>query len=295
MHFHFGFAGIPKDIRTEVEKANKEFAMGADFCIDTMPNYVPYSRRNIDFFIQEFYEQVAKDQKNSLANTGFAIIYIRRDEVSTAMFVNAFFPHTLLVPVDWVLDDTNGEAGKRASKNLLIPLLTQATAKARAALRALKDEINARASSSPLLLPLRNFASKQLAPTLEELARNLPVSQDPAKLLSEHVAQFRHTHPPQRINGRNRDCFVDDDRVEFHPPGSDRHGFARAGGNHQPHCLLSGTRRLGAPYDRLFHFDCSKGNRGNLSGEFFGCHDIAKATWEGKPHLNIAPNDFVRR
>lgn len=294
MRYFFGFAGIPQDIRQEVERENKKFALGAEFCIDKMPNFAGYNQKNIDYFVGKFHEKVAADKDNLLQDTGFAIIYVVKDEASTARFLNAFFPHMLLIPVTWTLDGTGGKSQMLASKNLLIPLLQQATAQARSALRVLGDEVKSRASTTPILLPPQNFTSKELIPSLKLLHQKLAVEDNPLLAIKDHLNNFKFNHPPQRIEGKNRDCFIDDLHVQFHPPGNDRHGFARANDKHLPHCILAGKRRLGAPYDPLFHYDCQKGGKGNLKGAFYGCHDAHKSNREGKPHLNIAPNDNVR-
>lgn len=290
--FFFGFAGIPEEIYADVERENRRFSEKAEFCMDKMPNGARYLQRNINFFVERFHKKISLDQTNSLQDMAFAVIYIKKDEVSTTLLVNAFFPHMLLVPVQWELDLTRGPAGMRASRNELIPLLAEATAKARASLRALQDEIVSRASNTPFLLPVKNFDSKHLESTLRAL--HLDLTQQglaPEAAIRVHVKAFKHAHPPQRIPDRQRDCFVDDSQIEFHSPGSHRHGFARAAGKHPADCVLSGRRRLGAPYDPLFHYDCLKG-KGNLKVSLHSCHD-PKGVWEGNPNINVAPNDNV--
>lgn len=289
--FCFGFAGIPQEIYEDVERENKRYAEAADFCIDKMPTHVGYAQRNVDFFVERFHKRVCTAQGNSLANTAFAIVYIERDEASTRFFTESFFPHMLLVPIQWHLETARGPNGMRASKNQLIPLLAQATARARGALRVLHDEVVSRASSTPILLPVKNFDSKQLKDTLRSLHVDLVTKgASPEVAIKSRVDEFKRTYPLRRIG--EKPCFVDDAEIEFHPPGSHRHGYARAGGKHPPHCLLSGRRRLGAPYDPLFHYDCVKGERGNLKAQLYSCHE-PKAMWEGGPNINVAPNDNV--
>lgn len=59
MNYFFGFAGIPREIRDKVEAKNSEYAKGAGFCIDTMPGYIAYAQRNVDFFLKRFEQQIA--------------------------------------------------------------------------------------------------------------------------------------------------------------------------------------------------------------------------------------------
>lgn len=290
MDYYFGFAGIPSDIREKVEAKNATFAKGAEFWIDKMPGYVAYSERNVSFFMRHF-EQKLKNEDMKFKKGACAIIYLVRDADSTDFFVNAFFPHTLMVPVVWQWDVAK-QASPAKAVNELVELLKQATALARSVLPSLKDELQSRASSTAVLLPLLNFRSDVFIGALKTLHADLGVGCLAREAVVRHNRQVQRAHPMKFIEGRQRSCYVDDRDVEFHPPGSDRHGFARAGGAHQLHCLLSGIRRLGAPYDPQFHYDCSKGTR-NLRGEFYGCH-VPRERREGNPHLNIAPNDNVR-
>lgn len=289
MNYFFGFAGIPREIRDKVEAKNSEYAKGAGFCIDTMPGYIAYAQRNVDFFLKRFEQQIADGTKKK--ETSFAIIYLVRDEASTSYFVNAFFPHTLMVPVVWDWDVSKMSSAGRLV-NELSEKLKQATAVARAVFSTLKDEVQSRASSTAVLLPLRNFKSNIFVSSLKTLHAELGGGYVPRDAVLRHNKNIVGAHPMKQIEGRPRSCFVDDRNVEFHPPGNDRHGFARAGGGHPLHCVLAGMRRLGAPYDPLFHYDCTKGNR-PLKGEFYGCH-LPLGAREGNPHLNIAPNDHVR-
>ncbi|PYC12521.1 hypothetical protein DMX02_28935 [Pseudomonas jessenii] len=289
MEYFFGFAGIPRELREKVEARNSEFAKGAGFCIDKMPSYVPYGPQGIDFFMSAFQKKI--DSGGNVAETAFAIIYLVRDLGSSNAFANAFFPHTMMVPVEWQWDGTRLDSIGKAV-NELTEKLKQATAIAREALSVLRDEVCSRAQSTPILLPVQNFNSRTFVPALQTLHLELATGILPSNAVFEHRKRMLDAHPMQRIEGKRRDCFVDDRQVEFHPPGNDRHGFSRSGGSHNLACLLSGRRRLGAPYDQLFHYDCTKGTR-NLKGQFLGCHSPAQA-YEGNPHLNIAPNDHVR-
>ena len=290
--FFFGIAGIPPQIFEDVERENKAYAQQAKFCIDQMPHNASYKARNVEFFVKSFYEFASKEKHDSCSETAFAIVYVTRDDESTKFFVESFFPHMLLIPVQWQLDLSQGPQGVRASKNRLIPLLAQATSRARHALRALEDELVSRASNTPFLLPIKNFDSKRLNAILSMFHSDLvsPHTQ-PTDVIGRYIKKFKHAHPPQKVG--ERDCFVDDSRVEFRPPGSSRHAYSRAGGQHPPECFLSGHRRLGAPYDPLFHYDCAKGNNGNLFARLHGCHE-PKEMREGAPHINVAPNDNVR-
>lgn len=290
MDYYFGFAGVPREIRDKVEAKNVEFAKGAGFCIDSMPGFTPYSDRNVRFFLERF-KQKLENEEAKFKNTACAIIYLVKDAASTQYFVDAFFPHTLMIPVvwEWSVEKQNSPA---KAANELVELLKKATGLARGVLPTLKDEIQSRASTTAVLLPLQNFKSTVFVEALKLLHVDLGGGCQPRDAVLHHNRLVQKAHPMRLIEGRQRSCYVDDRDVEFHPPGSDRHGYARAGGQHELHCVLAGIRRLGAPYDPRFHYDCSKGNR-NLLGDFYGCH-LPRERREGNPHLNIAPNDHVR-
>lgn len=292
MRFVFGFAGVPPEIYEAIERDNRRYAEGANFLIDKMPQWAPYEKRNVDTFVKRFGELAASGSEDQLSATGFAVIYLPRDNDSTARFVQEFFPHMLMIPVNWRLELNSSQLDYQRQKNELIPLLAQATSRARACLRALRDEVVCHATRTPVLLPVKNFSSGLLVPALAQLHVDLAEGNvEPGAAIRRRVDAFRASYPLKGPpKGR---CYTDDKEIEFRPPGRDRHGYARAGGAHPDKCLLSGRRRLGAPYDRLFHYDCAKGSSGNLEASLHDCHSSA-SDWVGNPHINVAPNDNVR-
>jgi hypothetical protein len=182
----------------------------------------------------------------------------------------------------------------RRSKNQLLNVLKVATELVKRTIPPLKKEITERDNRTPLLLPIKNFKSSCLTAELEGLQRDISHIDDKRQVIARAVANIERDHPPQRDDNDKRGFahFVDRRNIMFCPPGKNRHAFARPTMGHPETCLLSGRRRFGAPYDRAFHYDCSKG-AGILKDVFFGCHEGA-SVHEGMPHLNIAPNDFVR-
>ena len=290
--FVFGFAGIPDEIYDDIQSESRQYAEKADYLLQKMPHRAVYQQRNVDFFINYFHNKVRNDPTDALNDTAFAIIYIVKDPDSSAFFADAFFPHMLLIPVHWQLDLSKGRAGMRASKNELVGKLRAATTAARESLRALRDEVTARASVTQLLLPVKTFKSKVLDQSLRDLHADLAAPQGPAaQIIVRHTKLFWRKHRLTRVTGHSKDCYVDDSAREFHPPGSDRHGFARDTQTHPPECLLTGRRRFGAPYDRLFHYDTQKGV-GKQKAWLCSCHEAAD--WRrAERNINIAPNDNV--
>ena len=250
-----------------------------------------YPNPHANFFLREFARLLQKDSQNRLSDVGFAVAYVSTHPGADT-FAERLFPAVLTIPVDWQLKGYNRTTwGKSLAE--LNSLLRQAVIIARKTLPTLKKELTEQDSRTPWLLPVKNFRSAILVDRLRAVHEALREGADVPAELRDLRRDFEHTHPPQRIGTNRRRCFVDDADIEFHPPGRARHAFAR--GNfqgHPPMCLVSGRRRLGSPYDRAFHYDCSKGE-GVLKAVFSGCHTAAvKCT--GNPHINVAPNDFVR-
>lgn len=288
-----GFAGIPQPVfdffrRAESKLLERDDRSFAESCKRSDSGYMAGEHAN--FFLKGFAKALAADHHNALANTGFAILYVARHEGSVA-FAERLFPSVLTIPIDWSLSGYNRTTFGRSFDALRGELRT-GVQKARRAIPAIKKEINEHDGRTPLLLPIRNFQSDRLTPILRDI-REGAVGESVADVLLKAKRKFEHAHPPQKIGTRNRPCFVDDSGLEFHSPGSARHGFARdVFEGHPPGCLLNGRRRLGAPYDRAFHYDCQREGQ-QLSGEFPNCHgDSERRSKIG--YLNIAPNDNLR-
>lgn len=251
-----------------------------------------------DFFLKHFKEHAIQNRGDKGREIGFAVIYVRSGQQSVAAFEDEFFPSTLTVPVDWRLGGYGPQEVNR-SCNELFRLLLQTTIRTRTAITALRKEVVERASRTPLLLPQRNFHSKTLLAWMRELQTTV-VSQQCVSSADSHIkAAVRHfetNHPLIMVEDskRRQPCFLDDHAVEFHTPGKALHGMPHAAEEHPVSCILGGYRRLGAPFNPSFHYDCVKGVRGNLKGMFYRCHESEAKWMEGNRHINIAPNDFTR-
>ncbi len=249
-------------------------------------------------FLQRFKERAIQNRGDNKLDLGFAVIYVRSNEEISARFEEAFFPSTLTIPVDWQITGHTPQEINQSCKQLF-QLLLQATIRARFAITALRKEVVERASRTPLLLPYRNFRSKQLHAWMRELQINLALQQDVSSADSAIKAaakRFEAYHPLKMVEDpkRKQPCYLDEHSVEFHTPGKALHGMPHAADNHPAKCILGGYRRLGAPFNAAFHYDCVKGLRGNLKGTFYQCHELEPESMEGDRHINIAPNDFVR-
>lgn len=293
MRLLVGFAGIPVDVfdffrRSEgtlIEKGDESFA---ETCKRFDSAYM--AGEHAGFFLKRFAKALAADHHNALSDTGFAVVHVATHAGSTA-FSERLFPGVLTIPVNWSMEGYNRTTLGR-SFEVLRGGLRAAVQRARTAIPTIKKEVTEHDGRTPLLLPVRNFRSRHLVATLRAVEADALGGGGPSGLAVVR-RRFEHAHPPQRIDGRSRDCFVDGRGREFHPPGSARHGFARdIFEGHPPDCLVNARRRLGSPYDRAFHYDCQRKGL-QLSGDFPNCHgpDEARARLG---YLNIAPNDNLR-
>jgi hypothetical protein len=308
MRFVFGYAGIPIRVFDDIAKKKKALASGQETEILLAPPLKSFdpalNLSHVNFLQNKFKETTLKERAtfkgrgDHISTIGFAVIYVRTNQENDDTFEEAFFPSTLVFSVDWKLTGYNDiEINK--SKNELFDLLLLATTCARAAIKELHKEITERRNTTPLLLPIKNFHSKTLRSLLYQLQMDL-ANQPPdilaiTTIIRKTIALIKNDHPlTKSVNSQKKLlCFLDDRGIEFHSPGSAMHGLPSPTDDHPVTCLLGGYRRLGAPFYAAFHFDCIKGVRGNLKGSFHSCHELDNII-EGNPHLNIAPNDFVR-
>lgn len=298
MKFVIGYAGIPSVIYDQVIKRKDHICTHDPNCEfvsrplqQKSDGQFRYSEKDTNYFLREFAERLKNDDHNILGDTGFALIYVQYEAITKTYLVDSFFPSILTIPVDFNLDCSSTRLINQ-SKNNLIEMLRHATNNIKNSIPIVKKEVTEHDSKTPLLLPIKNFCSNHLVAELRKLQDTLPSATDKMSALKDSIRNFERHHPRTPLDKHPKPCYVDFRKIEFHPPGSARHAFARSKNTHPETCLLSGRRRLGAPYDRSFHYDCISGN-GRLRGEFWGCHG-EQSIHVGNPHLNVAPNDFVR-
>lgn len=253
-----------------------------------------YTQAYIDQFRTLFSNRLRKAQ-HSDDSANFAAIFVSGPDMNIELLENALFPSILTVGVPW--EQVFGSRREVAeSKNQLIRLLQGASRAAKAALDALKSEFSEQANRTPFLLPTRNFGSNDLIQSLDSLRRTLPGSHDPRSDLRSERKRFEREHPPAlcKIRQPPQYFFTDHRNIMYRAPGKALHGVTHPETvGHPDACVLEARRRLGAPFHHGFHYDCSRNTEAKLTGMFHQCHEgIQKMT--GNPHLNIAPNDFVR-
>ncbi|MDX5986382.1 hypothetical protein [Sphingomonas echinoides] len=231
--------------------------------------------------------------------TGCGMIILSVEGQDVSNFTMSFRPSVLVQTAslpEKVM--TRGRKGEEYA-NRLASVLRTAFIPLTRAVGAMRTELSDRINRTPLLLPLRNFDAPIVTETIMELADTLPQAADPGAMIVEACKRIEAQFAFGRYGGSQRRCFTNTSEIQFRSPNGALHGVAVS--DEPPHnrdCLLNGTLRLGSAYTAGFHYDCirdrSEGRRRiPLSGTFFDCHSD-KSRWTGTPHLNIAPNDFVR-
>lgn len=307
MHFVFGYAGIPAEFYDKIyQKRNTLTDKNSTFVgvalrgkSNTLESY------DSNKLLYSFKSHLIEHQRKQ-TELGFAVIYVRSNTPADEFFEKAFFPTSLVFPIDW---NISGQTPEEINSSIsdLFKLLLDATIRARNIIKALRKEVIERANRTPVLLPIKNFRSKHLNEWLINLQDKLIQLENShqADTIVKHATKEFEASCPLKIvedtkNKKQQPCYLDDNNVEFHSPGKALHGHPhdlhRLPDDLNGHCItciIGGYIRLGAPFNPAFHYDCRKGIRHNLKGNFYGCHEDA-TMMEGHPHINIAPNDFVR-
>jgi hypothetical protein len=294
MRLAFGFAGVPPQIFDGFRRGQSKLVERDDLVLTESfrgRDAGFYANPHANFFLNEFAKLLRDDNQNKLVDTGFAVAYVVTHP-GAAEFSERLFPAVLTIPVQWQLTGYNRTTWGHSLAELN-RRFRQAAILARQVIPTLRKELTEQDSRTPWLLPVKNFRSRVLVDRLRTMHEALANGAEADVVIRDLRSDFEHSHPPQRPGSSERRCFIDDAGIEFHPPGRARHAFARGvPGDHPPLCLVSGRRRLGAPYDRAFHYDCGKGD-GVLRAVMSSCHS-GPETRVGTPHINVAPNDFVR-
>jgi len=292
-----GYAGIPfeyfhgmVDAKQSFTEGNAEFYgfpmyQGQKVCTsDDIKRFVGYFARRL------------RESEHSVNKLGFALLFLVPSQ-DVADEIAAVVPSSLLpVPVIWnPIYGTNRELAE--AKNQLIILLRNATRQAKRILSALRAEFSERANKTPLLLPLRNFDSPHLSATISALPGQLLLANDAGERVRQACREFEFWHPKALC----QEChpplnfYLDKKGVKFRAPGKALHGAAHpATSGHPDECVLAARRRMGAPFHHSFHYDCSRPPKPVINADLFQCHSVNRQGMIGHPHLNVAPNDYVR-
>jgi len=229
------------------------------------------------------------DQRPLAAASGAAVIVVDPVPDEVEILSSSFFPMSFVVQAKFP-DRKHGESAA-SMKNLMMLSISSSAKRARSATKAACVEMEQWLTRTPLLLPLKNFQSDYLFQATKSLAKTLGETDEPEQLFQEVRTQLENVHP--RVGGRKQQkYYVDSSGVRFCMPGRHLHGIARPSEGHPVSCFLNGLLRLGGAIKDGFHYDCTKGGQ-PLTGTRQNCHGEL-GPYTGRPHLNIAPNDFIR-
>lgn len=244
---------------------------------------VSYARELIEIAA----ESVAREP--SISSKGCGVVALTTPGLDTQTFLDCFHPFALGLALELPLPTlTSGIEGRQTINKIANDIASRLPG-LRDAIKAMNVELSARRNRTPLLLPRRNFASDIFQDEVFGLARRLASCSIPNDEISEVCNRIETAHPFRRNGGSS---FYDDRNVRFRMPGRALHGRPSYEG-HQPTCLLNAFLRLGGATLGEFHYDCTRGDNAQLRGQFPNCHDSV-SSYRGSPHLNIAPNDFIR-
>lgn len=292
-----GYAGIPFEYFDGIVNSKSSILEGnSDFYGSPMfRGQRQCGPKDIEKIIGYFSKQL-RESEHSVNKAGFALIYVVSDQ-DAADLVGELVPHSILpVPVLWnPVYGSNREQNE--ARNRLKDLLRSATRRAKKVLDALAAELSERANRTPLLLPLRNFDSNYLVPIIAALPQQLILAADPVASIRQACGVFELQHRPALCQECHPPQYFYFDRrgIKFRAPGKGLHGAAHpATQGHPDRCVLAARRRLGAPFHHSFHYDCSRPPAPVMQAHLFQCHSSSQQATTGKPHLNIAPNDYIR-
>ncbi|WP_315751878.1 MULTISPECIES: hypothetical protein [unclassified Bradyrhizobium] len=285
-------AGLSAELFDRVKQiSGKTLAPDGLPIISPLPAHSRYDSKYIQKLITATYGYAK--QRNETEPFSTLLLYVDYKDQSTSDLLATFFPFSLAYPLP--APDFSQARTRPQIRNVLNEFakqVTEAAIELRRIARTVSEFTNVQ-NLTPLLLPLRNFASVKLRSILDDLYGNLPRVADRKPYIESVVKSFIADHPRVRPPGQDRHCFSDG-RLFFKSPGRDRHGHFRnaAADNHAMICLLNARSRIGGHYPADFHYDCVPVRNG-LASDYPNCHAMRTAPGRAT-HVNISPNDFVR-
>lgn len=237
----------------------------------------------------------------TLQDHGCGVLLLSPPDYDASATLDLLAPFAVAVEVALPVPVQTQGRPAQMQANQIGAALRAATPRLVRAVNAMNSELETRLNRTPLLLPLRDFDGRGVADEIRGLSLSLPLEDRPSEAIAAACKRIEATYPFDKAKVGSARCFTDDRKIEFRPPGRANHGMAAsAEPPHNANCFLNGGFRIGGRYEPGFHYDCrhrlSTGKRKKakvLKGSFLDCHDD-RDNYVGEPHLNIAPNDFVR-
>ena len=289
-------AGFPQVVVEAVQSRSAERFTGVkDSRIIIRRMREPFQFRNgmAGPYLSDLAEEVS--QLNPRDEIAVVFAYANYGSGETKQFVDSFFPFALAGPIEPFYPDAAPKRERRHALAVFVDTLEKHVQGLVSRARIVRDQLSGQ-NFSPLLLPLGNFKSDILIPSIAGLYQALAVDADPESRLAKVKETLLAAHPIRlaESKGEKKKRYFEDKRsLRFHSPGTDRHGMARAQSEgHNPTCLIAARVRLGGPFDSQFHYDCCD-QRGGVDRSYPNCHH--EETCPSNPdNVNIAPNDYIR-
>lgn len=292
------FVGVPAIYNDRLlSRARKELTGVAPLSVPLQPQGGGY--RISEEYLERCALSIIRHMRDNAeqAKNGIAFVMVLREWDDGIVGLRQLFPFGLVAKCQTPVP-VHGGRDEATVANFTVKEALFAAGRALRALSHLVGRSRERgAAQNPFYLPVKNFTSQFLRPSLANLQQAVFLDQAIDQMVGGFLDEFKSLHPSHHQKGHGR-FFVDDDNKWFKGPGRNLHGGSHllSGdqlGEHAASCVLNAKFRLGILIADGFHFDCTK--EGDvLAGAFANCHD-AKADYVGNPHLNIHPNDYVRK
>lgn len=299
MKFYFLCAGVPTEIFDAVRK-ERAFIGGNNTEVELLPSAGPWGCAFHDGIparaIELFKTRTALDDPSD-DPSAYAVLYV--PTANDSILLTPLFPAIYACAVPWEGLTGYDPISIAQSKNALVKAFQLKAVAVRGAITALAREVKEQSQRTPWLLPVRNFRSGHLRSALEEVQTDLVAAPVKPEKLKDLSTRFRQIHPPQKSgegHGGDRSYFIDETELAFKPPGRHLHGYHSAGENsgHNAVCYIASRRRLGTPYIKSFHYDCTRGDTVPTHASLCSCHSDERISKEAPKNFNIAPNDYTR-
>lgn len=293
-------AGLTQAVIEEIGRDPARFS-GEDGnipIVNPINGILSYRPSMSDAYIDKLYKRTCA--LPATEDVSIVLAYARYPGAETRRFVGDFFPFAATVAFEPFYYEAAPKAERRRKLGVFLDGLADKLNILRKSALQMKDRLSGQ-NFSPLTLPVRNFRSSIVRPTIEALFSELGKSDNPADMIDAAVTAILSSHPVRRIpyeernhpTDPNKPYFRDDRRLRFKSPGNDLHGLMEELTNgHIKACLLSSRVRIGGPIIARFHYDCDYFPKREVKDTFANCHDqptVAKKT----SHANIAPSDAV--
>jgi hypothetical protein len=286
-------AGFPQPIVAEISKTSAKRFTGDRLnppIYKSIPEPFFYRPGMSEYYLNQLASRIAEE--NPTQDIGIGVICADYG-ASTSAFLAAFFPFAIVATVEPIYLNTLPKRERREAILAYLERLAVTADDVRDRIAVVRDVLSGN-NFSPLTLPLRNFQSNQLQPSIRHLFDVLGSGDDVRGELYRMEEALKKRHPKRNLQDAKRTAYFEDDRrLRFKSPGKDKHAMARRlDERHSSSCFIGARARLGGPIDHAFHYDCEY-ERGGVDRVYPNCHGTDAEPFH-RTHANIAPNDYVR-